>query len=135
MRRSESLQRTQVESMHGSDKWLQKRAQRLATWLGAETRVPNLVTQITEVDEAQVRAELSWQHHDWCIHKVASADEDFMSQYFARPSEITPAIRKACVLGLLRSGATLAEAWVQERSHGLMGSSRPQEEEAASAPA
>ena len=92
------LAETQVESMQGSDKWVQKRAQRLATWLGAATRVPNLVTQITEV-EAQVRAELSWQHHDWCIHKVASADQDFMSQYFARPSEITPAIRKACVLG------------------------------------
>ncbi|CAE7266027.1 Bbs2 [Symbiodinium sp. CCMP2592] len=92
------LAEKQIEAMHGSEKLMNKRAKTLATWLGAETRVPNLVTQISSVEQ-QVRAELSWQHHDWCIHKVASADEDFMRQYFARPNEITPAIRKACVLG------------------------------------
>ena len=49
---------------------------------GAESRVPNLVTQISEV-EMQVRPGLTWQHHDWCIHKAASADPEFDKQFFA----------------------------------------------------
>ncbi|CAE7781713.1 Bbs2, partial [Symbiodinium necroappetens] len=88
----------QVESMSADTKVMHRRAQTLAKWLGAETRVPNLVNQISEV-EMQVRAELTWQHHDWRIHKVASADHEFDMQFFARPREITPDIRKACVLG------------------------------------
>ena len=88
----------QVESMTADTKVMHRSAHTLAKWLGAESRVPNLVTQISEV-EMQVRAELTWQHHDWCIHKVASADPEFDKLFFARPSEITPNLRKACVLG------------------------------------
>ncbi|CAE7886920.1 unnamed protein product, partial [Symbiodinium necroappetens] len=57
-------------------------------FLTSERIAPKAIVAVTiretqERVEMQVRAELTWQHHDWCIHKVASADPEFDKQFFA----------------------------------------------------
>ena len=74
-----------------------KRAKHLMDWMGAKVRKPNLRTQISEVEQ-QVRAELTWQQHDYLIWQIARKNEDTYKDMFAQPDQ-AKAKAHQCVLG------------------------------------
>lgn len=74
-----------------------KRGALLARWLGASIRVPNLITQISET-EMQIRAELSWQYHDYLMSIISRGDDE-LGKFCAKMSEVTPQVRRSCVMG------------------------------------
>ena len=48
-----------------------KRAKHLTSWMGARAQTPNLVTQLSEVEQ-QVRAELTWNQFDFQAWQISS---------------------------------------------------------------
>ena len=73
-----------------------KRADHLIKWMGAKLMQPNLVTQLSEI-EMQVRAELTWQHHDYLIWKIAGMKDEDYHEMFARPDQAKQQMR-TCAL-------------------------------------
>ncbi|CAE7324759.1 unnamed protein product [Symbiodinium sp. CCMP2592] len=100
-RKAYQLKRDKAMSQHkvimSTSKSADKRGAILARWLGASIRVPNLTTQISEV-EMQVRAELSWQYHDYFMSIISRGDDE-LRKFCAKMSEVTPEVRKRCVMG------------------------------------
>ena len=60
-------------------------------------RKPNLRTRISEVEQ-QVRAEITWQQHDYLIWQVARKNEDTYKDVFAQPKQASQKAHQ-CVLG------------------------------------
>ena len=87
----------QLKSLHGNQKAQDKRAHHLMNWMGAKVRTPNLRTQISEVEQ-QIRAELTWQQHDYLIWQVARKNEDIYKDMFAQPQQASQMAHQ-CVLG------------------------------------
>ena len=74
-----------------------KRGDHLMRWMGAKQLKPNLKTTISEVEQ-EVRACLSWQQHDYQMHRMAAKKDKDMKELFARPEEAKANMRQA-VLG------------------------------------
>ena len=85
-----------LEAMSSRQGNADKRADHIIKWMGARVMQPNLVTQLSEV-EMQVRAELTWQHHDYLISKIAQMREDDYKAFFARPDQAKQQMR-TCAL-------------------------------------
>ena len=85
-----------LEAMSSRQGNADKRADHIIKWMGAKVMQPNLVTQLSEV-EMQVRAELTWQHHDFLISKIAQMREDDYKELFARPDQAKQQMR-TCAL-------------------------------------
>ena len=85
-----------LEAMSSRQGNADKRADHIIKWMGAKIQQPNLVTQISEVEQ-QVRAELTWQHHDYLISKIAQMREDDYKELFARPDQAKQQMR-TCAL-------------------------------------
>ena len=96
LQRSHSKAQKQLETMRKGDKARAKRADVIVGWIGAKYWMPNLVTQITEIEQ-QTRAELTWWHHDFIMHKLAKRDASELQDMFAKPEEAVQHMN-SCVL-------------------------------------
>ena len=75
-----------LESMESNENRLIKRAEHLISWMGAKCMQPNLVTQLSEIEQ-QIRAELTWNHHDYQISKIARMQDEDYKEMFSRPDQ------------------------------------------------
>ena len=74
-----------------------KRARHLMSWMGAKVQAPNLVTQLSEVEQ-QVRAELTWNQFDFQTWKMSSKKDEVYHEMFAQPENAKKHVHQ-CVLG------------------------------------
>ena len=75
---------------------LDRRARHVIESIGAKVRSPNLTTQLSDVEQ-QIRAELSWNQHDYQIWRIAQAKDEDYKELFSRPDQAKQQMRK-CVL-------------------------------------
>ena len=74
-----------------------KRAKHLMSWMGARAQTPNLVTQLSEVEQ-QVRAELTWNQFDFQAWQISSKKNELYHEMFAQPDKAKKHAHQ-CVLG------------------------------------
>ena len=75
----------------------ERRAKHLMSWMGAKVQTPNLVTQLSEVEQ-QVRAELTWNQFDFQTWKMSSKKDEVYHEMFAQPENAKKHVHQ-CVLG------------------------------------
>ena len=75
---------------------LDRRARHVIESIGAKVRSPNLTTQLSDVEQ-QIRAELSWNQHDYQIWRIAQTKDEDYKELFSRPDQAKQQMRK-CVL-------------------------------------
>ena len=89
-----------------------KRAKHLMSWMGARAQTPNLVTQLSEVEQ-KVRAELTWNQFDFQAWKISSKKDELYHEMFAQPDKAKNHAQSMCA-GLFRSGPTMGEKAIKQ---------------------
>lgn len=80
-------------------------------------RTPNLRTQISEVQQ-QVRAEITWQQHDYLIWQVARKNEDTYKVLFAQPKQASQKAHQCA--GFQRPNPIVGEKTIRKRGVRLL---------------
>ena len=75
----------------------ERRAKHLMSWMGAKVQTPNLVTQLSEVEQ-QVRAELTWNQFDFQTWQMSSKKGELYHEMFAQPEKAKKHVHQ-CALG------------------------------------
>ena len=80
-------------------------------WMGARVQTPNLVTQLSEVEQ-KVRAELTWNQFDFQAWKISSKKDELYHEMFAQPDKAKNHASQ-CALGF----SDQAPLWVKKQSN------------------
>ena len=88
------------------------------SWMGAKVQSPNLVTQLSEVEQ-QVRAELTWNQFDFQAWQISSSKkDDLYNELFVQPEKAKKHVHQ-CVLGFSDSDPTMGEEAIKQSLLGL----------------